>query len=70
MSKTTITVEDIQAKTIRHTVAISQGSGSIKKLVYVFPIASGVPYWRVVVNGAVEVDHLELAAAVEAYNAG
>jgi hypothetical protein len=70
MSKTTITIEEIQGKTIRETVAISQGNDGIKKLVYVFPIASGLPYWRVVVNGEITEDHLELAAAVEAYNRG
>lgn len=69
MTQQTITIEQVQAKTIRETVAICTTGGSIKKLVYVFPIASGVPYWRVVVGDDIS-DHLELAAAVAAYNAG
>lgn len=70
MSKQTITIEEVQAITIRHTVAISGGAGPVKKLVYVFPVASGVPYWRVVVDGEIESDHLGLEEAVAAYNAG
>jgi hypothetical protein len=67
----TITIEQVQAKTIRETVAISESnSGGIKKLVYVFPVASALPYWRVVIDGEIDGDHLELAAAVAAYNAG
>jgi hypothetical protein len=70
MSKPIITVEEVQGKTIRETVAISESMGGVKKLVYVFPVASGVPYWRVVIDGEITEDHLELAAAVEAYNRG
>ena len=70
MSNSTITVEQVQAKTVRETVAICLGDQGIKKLVYIFPIASGVPYWRVVIDGRIESDHLELVDAVAAYNAG
>lgn len=70
MSKQTITIEEIQAQTIRDTVAFCVSGSSIKKLVYVFPIASGVPYWRLVIDGLIEEDHLELEEAVQAYNAG
>lgn len=71
MSKPTITIEEIRRRTIRETVAIGDtASGGIKKLVYVFPVASGLPYWRLVIDGEIAEDHLELAQAVTAYNAG
>lgn len=71
MSKPIITVEEIQAKTIRETVAMSMpAGGSIKKLIYVFPVASGLAYWRVVIDSEIVGDHLDLAQAVQAYNAG
>lgn len=70
MSKSTITIEEIQRRTIRETVAISDSAtGGIKKLVYVFPIGSNLPYWRLVIDGEIAEDHLDLERAVQAYNA-